>query len=271
MNSPNKKFQGRIYAVHFGDQTEVTRQFVHDLLPFLNDHLNLVLINNSPQTDLSFAESGLIQVINCTKNEGYFGAIRYALTQVPIDGLDYMIISNNDIRIVSPDFFSLIEEKLSEWDIIAPSTLTPDGIDQNPHREHIPSRFRKLYHRIYFSCYPIAWLIEQSYVVRKKAANSIKTPGSERAIFSPHGAFIILNSSFFKKGGSIDSGCFLYAEEDSLAAMAHLKGMKIGYIPRLKVLHFESQTTGKVISRKKYRFKKEAYLYIRQHYPFIYN
>ena len=89
----------------------------------------------------------------------------------------------------------------------------------------------------------------------------------EQEIFSPHGAFVIFTKNYFNNDGYIDDGCFLYGEENSIEAIVQQNNLKIGFIPQLKVLHFESVTTGKGLSKIKYGFQKEANKYIKIKYP----
>jgi GT2 family glycosyltransferase len=260
----------RIYAVHYGENTIPTHQLIESLKPFLCEHRELVIVNNSRDVDLTNLINDHISIICPEKNLGYFGAVKYGTDCYPYDKLDYIIVCNNDIQFASPDFFDIADEKLNYWDVIAPSTKTLDGIEQNPHREAQPSTLRKLYYRIYFANYLAAWLFDKAYTIKELSAKSIRPEPTEHAIFSPHGACVILNSTYFKQGGYIEDGSYLYGEEDSIAALALKYKLKIGFVPSLKILHLESQSTGKGLPRKKYHFQKTAYYFIAKKYPWLY-
>ncbi len=262
--------KGKIYTVHYGNEISPTLEFIKSLDPFLNENLQLVIINNSKEIDLNNLNNKHISVINTEKNLGYFGAVKYGMEQYPIESYDYIIVCNNDLTIASKDFFKKVDEKLEKWDIIAPSTKTLNNIEQNPHRQSKPSVLRKIFHKVYFSNYKIAWLLEKTIELKKEQTKNSKKEQNEREIFSPHGAFIIISSIFFKRGGYIDDGYFLYGEEDSIAAQAENLKIEIGYVPELEVRHLESISTGRSISKEKYKYRKSAYQYIKNKYPSIY-
>jgi GT2 family glycosyltransferase len=262
--------KGRIYAVHYGENVDITKGFVDSLNPFLDEQLDLVLINNSKKTALDNLKGKFITVLDTGDNLGYFGGVRYGLDHCPIDDRNYVIVWNNDIRILNLDFFEILDAKLDVWDIIAPSIITLDGIEQNPHRKHKPSRLRKIYYEWYCAYYFLAWIFNvASRNWKKITKRDLKKP-KESVVFSPHGACIVLKSTYFEKGGIIDHGYFLYGEEDSIAAMAERFELKVGFVPSLQVQHLESVSTGKGFSHKKYEYEKAAHGYIRKTYKFLY-
>lgn len=263
--------RGRIYTIHFGDNTDTTRQFVTEIASFLNEALELVIINNSNNIDLDNLVGQHITVINTTENLGYFGGFKYGIEKTTLNNLDYLIICNNDIQISNSDFFRILNDKLNNYDIIAPSIKTPDDIEQNPHRENSPSLFRKYFYQIYYSNYLLAFVINNSIILKKYLMKNAQPIQSERKIYSPHGAFIIFNSSYFKKGGYIDDGYFLYGEEDSVAAISNKLNLTTGFVPELKIFHKESATTGKLMTYKKFKYQKSAYKYIKNKYLLIYD
>ncbi len=259
--------RGRIYAVHYGEDTEVTRQFVNSVQRFLGAELNLVIINNDQKELFELWLYPHVTFLDTETNLGYFGGIQYGMSKFPVDGLDYVVLCNNDILFHSDDFFHVLEEKFKVWDIIAPSTCTLDGVEQNPHRSTKPSVWRKLYSHLFFSNYLVAWCFNQAYESKKK--RQAKTPQNavEKAIFSPHGACMILSTKFFKLGGSVNHPVFLYGEEDSIAAQALQLGLRVGFVPELEVRHLESRSVGKRFTRVKFEQQKTAYRYIRKMHP----
>lgn len=260
--------KGRIYCIHYGHNINVTQHFLFSLKRIPGDNLQLVIVNNSKEVSLAALESENVAIINSDKNRGYFGAFKFALEKYPLDDVDYVIVCNNDVEFVNDVFFEVLNQKLQKYDIIAPSVKTLDNIEQNPHRETSPSLFRKYYYFFYFSCYCFAVFMNNIISLKKKykKGNPVKNE-NERKIFSAHGACIIFNRSYFERGGKIDAGYFLYGEEDSVAAQADILGLKIGFVPHLKIKHSESVSTGKRFSKNKYRFQKKAYRYIKNKYP----
>lgn len=262
--------RGKIYAVHYGDNKEVTMQFIASLQPYLSNVRELVLVNNGVEGLFKNCLLPYVTILDSATNLGYFGGIKWAMTKFPVGDLDYVMLCNNDILLNSPDFFAVLEAKLQDWDVLAPSTKTLDGVEQNPHRECKTSWFRKIYYRIYFSNYIFAWLCVKLIDWKKKKLVTTVNEQSERGVFSPHGACIILNTNYFKSGGVIDDNTFLYGEEDSIAAMSAELGLRVGFVPALKVLHQESISTGKSLSPAKYKHQKAAYTYTKKTYRHLY-
>ncbi|NMC99389.1 MAG: glycosyltransferase family 2 protein [Bacteroidales bacterium] len=246
-----------------------TESFIKTLISFGDKSIKIVIVDNSPKTtDNSISnlvsENENVVYLKTKKNIGYFGAVNYAIKVVDNNKYDYIIICNNDITIENLNFFEILNEKLELYDIIAPSIKTKENIQQNPHREKKIDFKRKILYKIYFSSYLIAKLI--NYIVRKKRIKQKEYNECEREIASPHGAFIILNKTFFSKGGFIDDGFFLYGEEDTIMAQAQKLKLKIGFVPDLKVKHFESLSTGKSFTKKKFLIQRDAHKYVQNKY-----
>jgi len=104
--------KGRIYTVHYGEETKITEIFISSTIPFLGNSLDLVIINNTSTIEIANRKSNFIHIINSNNNLGYFGGIKFGMEKFMIDDLDYIIICNNDVQILNSDFFSILEEKL---------------------------------------------------------------------------------------------------------------------------------------------------------------
>lgn len=262
---------GRMYAVHYGEQATVSEEFVASLKSLLSEKLDLILINNSAKGLLDHLKARFVTILDTGANLGYFGGIRYGMEHFSLGNRNFAVICNNDIRILNPDFMERLDEKLEHWDIIAPSTKTMNGIEQNPHRKGKLTIVRKLYYNVYYTSYVFAWMLNALYVLRKGLTKATRPLDKESAIISPHGACMVLKSTYFERGGCIDDGYFLYGEEDSIGAMAKSLGLKVGFVPSLNILHLESISTGKKLSLKKYHFQKTAYRYIKERYKPIFD
>lgn len=258
--------KGRIFAVHYGEDRAMTMALLRSMERFLGADLDLVLVNNGPVglfrdclfPYVSFLESG--------GNLGYFGAVALGLVRFPVQGLDFVMVCNNDIELLSDDFFSKLDVKLRDWDVVAPSTKTLEGVEQNPHRSVRPSWARKLYARLFFSNYLVAKLLTWAVDSKNKILSTVSIT-EERIVFSPHGACMVLKSTFFERGGSLEHPVLLYGEEDMVAAQAFHLGLRVGFVPELKVRHLECSSVGKGFSLEKFRHMREAYRYVRERFP----
>ena len=129
-------------------------------------------------------------------------------------------------------------QKTLKCDVIAPSILTKDKIDQNPFLLNKYNIKNKIFHFIYFSSFSIANLVTfVKKIIDRILPNSNKKIKSDTYIYAAHGSFIVLCKSFFSKGGYVDNNFFLYAEESTLAEIAKKINAKILYSPDIVVNH----------------------------------
>ena len=183
----------------------------------------------------------LISVIN----RGYFGAARWALDQYLARHAapDWVIVCNNDIIFDSPTFLAgLLAQDPRTAAVLAPAILSRlTGFDANPMIAGRPGRIRKLRYRFLASTYYVAWLTQWlAPAVRKARRRLLLHDGRSNGydartrIYAPHGSFFIFSRRFFEEGGFIDDGCFLYAEEISVAETCWRLGLPVIHDPDLR-------------------------------------
>ncbi len=258
--------KGVIITVNY-QNWELTKTFVTQMNQYVEQGCEIIVVDNSPEKEAKQrSEDDRYIYFASPMNLGYFGGAQYALARINAFEYDFVVICNNDVEIKNHDFLSTLYPYLSKYDVIAPQIRTPNGIQQNPHRSNPPSAFRKTFLHLYFLNYWFAKFLTWLITKKKVSLDLAKDPIGEQEIFSPHGAFVIFTKSYFSKGGGIDANYFLYGEEDSIAGQADKYNLKIGFVPALEVLHHESLTTGKGISRGKYKYQKQAYRYINKEY-----
>ncbi len=231
-------------------------EYLNSLVPQVRKNDKIIILNNcSNQNHFDFDHRNVI-VFNKKENLGYFGGIKHVLDKTEKLSYDKIIISNPDIKF-HEDFTKNLEETSYDWDILAPAIYNSDGINQNPHRLKKPNLYISLFLKIYFSNYIIYSFLKLLLIFRKKKSVILN---QKIKIFSCHGAIMILNNSFFKKGGEIQNHFFLYGEEDSIAGQSALRGLNIIYDPKFIVDHNEKSSTSKLTSIKKFKFQKKAYM-----------
>lgn len=246
-----------------------------------NSSIDIYVVDNS-QDDvyckemMQYANSSSLKVnfIRPKRNLGYFRAARHVISKHIPDILkyDYCIVCNNDLEIQDTGFFSKIQSYVNKAHVIAPAIETlPARVSQNPHREEPLSRKQKTIYRLFFvhsvSGRILHFLRSRQNKWFRKNRKTLRKE-TERYIFAAHGAMFVFTRSYFLNGGYITDGLFLYGEEDFVAAVCQEKCMKILYVPALKVFHMEhSATNTSSISRRKFRYQKEAYAFICSKYP----
>jgi len=271
-----------ILCVNFHSEI-ITLRFIKELLN--QDSVGLIRIviidNDDNNVLLPFLSTRIdfkdqIIVFRPGRNLGYFGGVNWGLQQylnnAPLP--DWVIVSNVDIAFKSNNFFSnlLCWDNCLACEVIAPSIFsTLTGRDQNPHLVKRPSYLRmKLYKLIFryyitYTIYLILAFLKQklltlilfSFLQQKNRT----TKNNSQVIYAPHGSFIIFRKKYFEKGGNLNYGAFLFAEEIFVAETARKLGFCILYDPKLKVIHKEHVTTGIIRSREMAKYQFESIVY----------
>jgi GT2 family glycosyltransferase len=236
----------------------------------------LIVDNNSGADDVSRIRAAIcrfsnVELVEAQQNLGYFGAANLGLQSFLVNhGLpDWVIISNNDIVFEDTRFLSRLFQK----DPLAVGMLAPAIIsaltqhDANPSIRHRPSQLRMLRYRLWLSNYYAMrfkqWLSPYVRRVRYRFYQRTAPPAGavQRAIYAPHGAFLIFSRQFFEAGGFIDTDFFLYAEEFIVAEMCRRLDLPIVHDPELRVWHAEGQTLGRKLSRSSYLHQRNGFRY----------
>ena len=242
--------------------------------------IDFIIVDNSPGDDavsrLVQETAGLpkVRVLKSASNRGYFGGARWGFEcYLAEEGAmpDWVIVCNNDVVIPDSGFF----EKLFERDPQSAAVLAPrieslaTRLDQNPFLEERPDR--KTLARLWFwgRRYPLAaFQHAASKGIRWVRARTRRVAGDQQArrIYAPHGAFLIFSRRYFRLGGFLDDGYFLYGEELSVAEICRSLDLEVTYDPTLHVLHNEHQTTSPWLTRFAYNCQREAREYLKERY-----
>ncbi|MBQ8989642.1 MAG: glycosyltransferase family 2 protein [Prevotella sp.] len=198
-----------------------------------------------------------------TDNPGYFGGVKRVMKAVDVEAYDYSIISNVDLT-VEEDFLTRLAaydcDEETGW--IAPQIWSgKEGRDRNPKILKRYSLRRLKILRAFFQMPPI-WALYHKVAYRKKRLE--KHPAGP--IYGGHGSFIILTKKYFKRCGKIDYPMFLFCEEIWLAEQCLKSGLRVMYVPDLKVSDAEHASTGRMHLGNYCHLNYEAIQYIISHY-----
>jgi GT2 family glycosyltransferase len=191
-----------------------------------------------------------VTVLEPGGNLGYFGAIRWALKEAEWPA-PWLIISNTDVEVLSTDAFSRLERIHQETSIppavVAPSiTSRLTGRDQNPFQEQRP-RLSELYRRRLMLASPtVAQLAILGSTARRRLSKFGRpglTASGARKIYAPHGSFMVIHQSYFAGGGDLEYPLFLFGEESYVADQCWRAGLRVLYVPGIRVAHLEHQQT----------------------------
>ena len=256
--APRRQLEIGLIVVNY-NSAQATAQLLVDLLQQdkSNCALTVVVADNGPSKPglgslrQAYRDNPSVRFEEMTTNLGYFGAAHCALEAVWRDGLpDWIIVSNADIRLQQPGFFSRIADGMAGIGaVIAPRIVsTRTGLDQNPFLRKRPSALRMNLHRLIPRVPLLFWLMRTQCAVRRAVRSRLRGKHAPPAtassyIYAPHGAFIIFSKEYFRRGGSLNAGAFLFAEEIFVAETCRRLGFGVAYSPTLEVLHDEHVST----------------------------
>lgn len=158
--------------------------------------------------------------------------------------VEYLLFSNNDIRIIDSNVIEVLIQKLKslpDVGVIGPKVIGLDGQCQSPN-EYVPfwtemvgqywERFIPFYHINHFD----------------------QNKAGEGYYYRVMGSFFIVNYNDFIKCGKFDSNTFLYGEEVIISERMNKIGKKNYYLPTVAILHEHGATTTKYLKQIKGNF-----------------
>ncbi len=186
------------------------------------------------------------------ENLGYLGGASAVINDLPnVLDYDFVAISNVDLQI-SKDFFKVLNNIELSNDIawIAPQIYShEEKRDINPKVMNRYSK-KKLKMLYYMYKYPVLFYLYFLTAYRRKR---IIPTHNEMDIYAGHGSFMLLTRNFFKEYKKIEYPIFLFGEELFLAELIRNKGMKVRYMPSLRIEDNEHVSTSRM--KKKFYFK----------------
>lgn len=243
--------------------------------------------NGNEQSDKALLklarQDARVDVLNPRRNLGYFGGaewgLRHHLNEAHLP--DWVIVSNADLSLKGTDFVARL---LALYPRDSPAVLAPaiysavTGADQNPHLVRRPRRMRIWFYTWVFRYYPV-FLVYGVFSLLKDKLGGLGRDAwgtvvrgfdlggiRPRAIYAPHGSFIMFHRQYFEKGGSLKHGVFMFAEEITVSETVRRLGLRVVYDPRFEVTHREHATTGLFKSRQIVRYLWEASVYCLDEY-----
>jgi GT2 family glycosyltransferase len=153
--------------------------------------------------------------------------------------VEYLLFSNNDIRIIDSNVIEVLIEKLKslpDVGVIGPKVIGLDGKNQNP---YIYTPFWN----------EILWMSWGRYLPHWNFKEFDREKASEGYYYRLMGSFFVIPLHDYLQCGGMDPHTFLYAEEIILAERMLNIGKKNYYVPSVKILHEHGQTTSKYLNK----------------------
>lgn len=263
-----------VVVVNYHSADEVV-EYLNTINP--EDGIQVVVVDNGDaekglsELRLAISVKPFATLLEPRANLGYMGGARYAYEQLGCEDLfgsaDWFVLSNADVRFNARslvDGLTRIQQG-GTGDVplvVAPrieSSLT--GRNQNPYLVNRPSRFKYLVLGWIFAFYPLAVAHRLLGIVKQRLSRKVNVANRDLpSIYGGHGSFIIFNRAYFKRGGGLDNGSFLFCEENYVAEEVRRLGGRVTYQDGIVVIHKEHITTGIMPSRVMTKYLAKAHL-----------
>ena len=255
------------------NSSKATIKLVHEIIkqPWSKEVGIYIIDNCSDESDRQILQNSFsrfkntfVKTIYLDQNHGYAKGNNYGISLARKEGFDTIVVTNPDISFLQMDNFKKVVQNIilrdSSIAIIAPSILNYEKIDQNPFRVNRFTKKELIKMKIFYilGIYKVYFLLRVyiffkfgTYLAKLKNSRSknykknIEISG--RYIYAPHGSFLIMTPTFFKKFDGFDPNTFLYCEEFILAEKLYQAGLRIYYEPSIKVLHKSSGSTDVIV------------------------
>lgn len=204
-------------------------------------------VKGSLQVDIEVADNG-------QNNKGYLGGAQEIYNQ-KAQGYDYVSISNVDLEL-SPDFFEqllTVDTKDLGW--IAPDIYTNKiNRHENPYMLNRPTKRHFCIWNTIYSCTWIYRLYHRLYLLKSQKAKNY--PACE--IYAGHGSFMLFTKNFVTKNIELLFPGFMYGEEIYMAELVRAAGLKVQYIPTLRIANIGNVNTALINQKQKSAWSKQS-------------
>lgn len=251
---------------------EETLKCIDSIQKYLNkEEYEIIIVDNGSPNKTGrilkekFDSIENINVIISEENEGFARGnnIGFSFAKSVLK-CDFIVLLNNDTRMIQYDFMDIIIREYSEsrCAVIGPR-IVKNGVEtlENPVRR---SPFKK--GRLYlFICFNQLLLI-LSYVnmdmplgkffalyVGFSINRNSRYAKERQEDVALHGCCLILTPEFIRQESGLEPRTFMYMEEDILYEKMHRKGMKTIYLPELQIEHRGGIATKSLFQKERSR------------------
>jgi GT2 family glycosyltransferase len=242
------------------------------LLAQLNESRHLYIVDNGSSSDAlkqAFAAHEHISLLFPNENLGYFGAANMAYEFMSGNHIDpeFFIISNFDLEFNERSFLNDLEINCSKLDVGVIGPAIQSSLSYTELNPMYPSRLSsgKINLLLFItSFYPFfltyQWL---HHMKRRFFKGSMKSSPSSGLVYAVHGSFMIFTRKYFRSGGHLRFGSFLYGEELFVAEECLKSGCGLYFEASIKMKHHEHSTTGvyKTAAHMKWLHRSISYIH----------
>jgi len=191
-----------------------------------------------------------IKIILSEVNGGYSFGNNIGINSCIEDGIDYAIISNNDVIFTENAIHDLYNVISQNNDVII---VGPRIIDINGNYQKSITMKKQSY---------FEFLIQNPFIKDDSKGMKTKNPFQ---VYTVSGCCFITNLEKFKQIGAFDQSVFLYNEENILGSQIEKSSYNILYYPKVSVIHAHGTTTGRSNMFVNTEFMKSSLYYWKEY------
>jgi len=198
--------------------------------------IRIYIIDNASQNDSlkilneKYSLKPFIKIIISKINGGYSSGNNIGIDACLADGINYAIISNNDV-IFTENAIQDMYDFISRTNNVI--VVGPRIIDLNSNYQKSITLKKQSY---------IGFLFQNSFFESKIKELSTSNPFE---VYTVSGCCFVADLKKFKEIGAFDKSTFLYNEENILGVQIEKSYYKVIYFPKTTVIHAHGGTTGK--------------------------
>lgn len=234
---------------YFGSQR--IDHLVESLASQGHDEWRLVVVDNSgSQSELQALNHAAtadhrVSILAAPENLGYLGGARLALRDVRLGEDDWFIVANTDLVLDDEHALEVLDGvRNPAVGVVAPRIVDArTGQDSNPYWVQRPTTRSLTKARLAFSTVASARLAVLVAVATNRRRRRC-TSSLGGTIYAPHGSFMAFSQRYFGAGGTLDFPQFLFGEELFVGESCRAHGVKVLYMPKMRVRHFGHDSTG---------------------------
>ncbi len=250
---------------------EETKETIDSILclPAEGRDVKIVVVDNASENGSTeklirdYKDREHVSFILNHENLGFSAGNNVGFRELKKQGYDFIILSNNDIEVKSPDFYRKVEEDYEKYGfaVLGPAIENPDNGHTGcrtlpPDLKFAKGRIFRLYLKYYLGSLYSAY----------ERFRSKDTPGTQKENdeayscgwknVTLHGCFLIFSRDYIKKFKGLAHLTFMYAEEEILFIRLMKSGLISIYDPEIRIFHKEGAATA--LSGKK--MTKESFI-----------
>lgn len=203
------------------------------------------------------------------ENLGFSKGNNVGFAELKKRGYDFIILSNNDIEVLSQDFYSKVEDDYEKYKfaVLGPGIKNPDKGRTGcrtlpPTIKFAKGRIFRLRLKYYASHLYRAY--EKRINNNRMVAKPVEFGDNYLCIWKNvtlHGCFLIFSKEYISRFDGLNPATFMYAEEELLFIRLMSAGLVSVYDPKIEIFHKEGVATaydGKTMSKEGYERHMKA-------------